>query len=361
MRMHELRTVKGVAATCKVLAGSGFVKLSLSLSICSSGDTRTAERALLRAATREKVAASYAFHLRKLGGCARPSPQTRLVPTSPSLGPSAPPPPPQVISQRSRVVTASTTAVSLDGSGHVMLHVQPCGESGRRPVRGVSVVCTVNGARAGRVSASGPCVKLALVVACISGGTGAELRTAERAAQRVAHQQQSAHAKRERRRLSRRLELPSQERSRRIMQLVQRRIRSATVINSAARARIARALCSRMRTQKLAAEAKVINCFLDAIAPHPASFSSILAHRRTEASSSPWTLLATSWPAAWREHLEETNRSRARLYASWSKRPVVFGDGHPREVFRLREEPGRALRPGVPLIGRETGFEWDWD
>ena len=43
----------------------------------------------------------------------------------------------------------------------------------------------------------------------------------------------------------------------------------------------------------------------------------------------------------------------------WSRRRVVFPDGHPHRVYQFREEPGRPLREGVPLIGRETGFEWD--
>ena len=69
--------------------------------------------------------------------------------------------------------------------------------------------------------------------------------------------------------------------------------------------------------------------------------------------------LATAWPERFRQHLEERDRSHALFFSSWRRRPVVFNDGHPRAVYPLSEEPGRPLRPGGPLIGRECGFEWD--
>ena len=349
LALDTLRAVRRVAAVCKVNAG-GQVILRLSVAVVSSGDTRTAERALQRAARRAKQATTYAYHLNLQRLAAS---KVGVPPVAPVLPPpvSIVPPPPPMVADTGRAVRAS---LSVGDAGEIILRLKACGESERRPALGVAARCLVSSMR-GQGSTSWV-IKLHLHVACISGGTGASLRTAERAMNRAYALQHAVHVVRKAQGRPTRLELPSKKRSQRLLDIARRRgVRAATTISSAGRGFLARIAYARLRATRSEDNDQVIDAFLNSLIPHPARLSTILTH----SPSSPWTLLATAWPDHWCQHVEEQNRSHGLCFQQWSRRPVVFNDGQPKAVYRFSEEPGRPLQPGMPPIGRETGFEWD--
>ena len=334
-----LRTLKGVAARCSV-ANGGRVKLSLSLACVASGATRTAERALQRAARRARAATRLVLRAQWRKPLLPP-----FLPLPPPR-PPPPPPPPQTADLR-----AVRVSLSVDVRGGVALLVQPCGASERRPVKNVTARLAVQGS--GRI-------KLQLALCCFGGGTGAELRTAERAAARSRATQAKREAEEQqsvRRRQARAL-MPGRERSRRLLHFLHRRLLAATRIASTARGRFARLEATRRRAERDRCAETIIDGFLGSLAPDPAGMSTILQHSRRPSHQPLVTTLATAWPSEWRKHLAEQERERER-WMPWSRQRVVFADGHPHRVFQFSEEPGRPLREGVPLIGREMGFEWD--